>query len=198
MSGPIRLAIAERNRPFLGETVSGDATVCVRCEGDLFLAIADVLGHGKEAHAVAVEIERFLREHCCADLVDLAWRLHELLRGTRGAAAGLGYVNTVSGSLTYIGIGNTRLRKFGAASLELASQPGTLGQQIRSPRKQSVQLAPGDLLVLTTDGVSERLAREQDASLFTADVQSVAATLLHRYGKDHDDASCIVVRYGEG
>lgn len=198
MSEPIRLSIAERNRPFLGQSVSGDVTICVPCDGDLFLAIADVLGHGKEAHVVAVEIERFLRDHCCADVAGLAQRLHARLRGTRGAAAGLGYLNAATGSFTYVGIGNTRLRKFGAASVTLASQPGTFGQQIRTPREQKMQLAPGDLLVLTSDGVSERMARETDSTLLAADVQSVAANLLQRYGKDHDDASCIVLRYGNG
>jgi hypothetical protein len=198
MSEPLRLSIAERNRPFMGEAVSGDVTVCVSCDGGLFLALADVLGHGKEAHAVAVEIERFLREHCCADVAGLAQRLHARLRGTRGAAAGLGYLNGATGSLTYVGIGNTRLRKLGAASVTLASQPGTFGQQIRTPREQTMQLAPGDLLVLTSDGVSERIARDDDTTLLAADVHSVAATLLQRYGKDHDDASCIVLRYGDG
>jgi serine phosphatase RsbU (regulator of sigma subunit) len=193
------LAIAERNRPFLGEAVSGDVTLCVPTEGGLFLAIADVLGHGREAYSVAVEIKQFLREHCSADLARLARQLHERLRGTRGAAAGLGYLNTASGSVTYVGIGNTRLHQFGAGtSVSLPSQPGTLGLQIRSPREQTIQLAPGDLLVLTTDGVSERLAREREGILLAGDVHSVAAALLCRHGKDHDDASCIVVRYRDG
>jgi len=198
MKQPVQVSIAERNQPFFGEALSGDLTLCVPCNGNLFLAIADGLGHGPAAHEVVVNIERFLREQCSTDLAGLAQRLHTLLRGTRGAAAGLAYLDVASGSLAYVGIGNTRLRRYGAEGGALSSQPGTLGHQIRTPVQQTLQLAPGDLLILSTDGVSERLDREADAALLAADVQSVAAGLIHRYGKTHDDASCIVLRYGGG
>ena len=194
----MRLTYAERNRPFPGETVSGDATICVRCNDDLFLAIADALGHGKEAHAVAERIERFLRARCSANLIGLALELHALLRGTRGAAAGLAYLKAASGALTYVGIGNTRLQRFGGGKTALSSQPGTLGHQIRTPKVQVLQLAPGDIFVLATVGISERLTEFADASPSGTDVQTVAAHLLNRYGKDHDDASCIVVGYRNG
>jgi hypothetical protein len=197
MSDRLQLSFAERLRPCRWETVSGDVTVCVPCGDDLFLAIVDVLGHGQEAHTLALAIRRFLRDHYCADVAGLAGRLHAQLRGTRGAAAGLGYLNSASGSLSYVGIGNTGLRKFGAACQALPSQPGTFGQQIRTPQAQTLQLAPGDLLVLTTDGISERIAAEQDMALLTADVHAVAEAVIRRYGKEHDDASCIVVRYGD-
>src|SRR5262249_45820274 len=162
MSSTLQLSFAERVRPCRWETVSGDVTVCVPLGADLFLGIVDVLGHGPEAHTLAVAIRRFLRDHCGADVAALAGRRPAQLRGPRGAAAGLAYLNRASGALRYVGIGNTALRKFGASCQALPSQPGTFGQQIRTPQAQALQLAPGDLLVFTTDGVSERIAGEQD------------------------------------
>ena len=76
-------------RPYPGQAVSGDAAVIRPLEEGLFVAIVDVLGHGPEANDLALVIETYLDRYANMDVAALMSRLHEHLRGTRGAAVGL-------------------------------------------------------------------------------------------------------------
>jgi serine phosphatase RsbU (regulator of sigma subunit) len=182
-------------RPCQGEIVTGDTALSVRQSDGLFLAIADVLGHGPEAHAVAERIAAFLREHAGPDLTGLMGRLHHHLRGTLGAAVGLGFMDGDTGRLRYVGLGNTRLRRFGSAETRLISSDGTVGGQMRGLREEHLQLASGDVLLLTTDGVREHFGLDDYPGLLGDSAVVVARLVVQHFGKDHDDATCLAVRY---
>jgi serine phosphatase RsbU (regulator of sigma subunit) len=184
-------------RPCPGQSVGGDATVICPLEQGLFVAIVDVLGHGPEAHALALVIEDYLARHVRANVEALMKRLHEQLRGTRGAVAGLCAIDASSGRADYVGAGNTVLRRFGATETRLVSQAGVLGQNLRTLRAQTISLEPGDLILLYTDGVSDRFAAEDYPGMFRHAPKEVVQSVIKRFGKDHDDAACIAVRYGE-
>lgn len=184
-------------RPCMGERVSGDAVVIRSLEGGLFVAIIDVLGHGPEAHQLTIMIDAFLDRYATADVSGLMKRLHQHLRGTRGAAVGLCAIDSATGKIDYVGIGNTGIRRFGESDTRLVSQDGVLGQNMRTPLLQSLELASGDLLVLHTDGVSERFTTDRYPGLLRHDPAQVVRIILDRFGKDHDDSACIAVRYGQ-
>ena len=186
---------ASRIRPCSGEQVSGDAVVVRPLASGLFAAIVDVLGHGAEAHAVAVRIEGFLRRYGDADVAGLMTRLHDHLRGTRGAAVGVCAIDAATGLLEYAGTGNTVLRRLGRTDTRLVSHDGVLGQNMRTPRPQSLQLEAGDLVVLHTDGVHERFSSEDLRGVTSLPAKDVVRALVERFGKDYDDAACIAVRY---
>lgn len=182
-------------RPCLGEVVSGDTTVVRPIEGGLLVAIVDVLGHGPDAHALTLEIEAYLGRLAGARVAALMDGLHQHLRGSRGAAVGLCAVDLASGRLEYVGIGNTTLRRFGSPDLRLVSQDGVVGQNIRTPRVQTLQLGAGDLLVLHTDGVRERFSSDDVLDVAQQPPKEVAGAIVARFGKDYDDAACIALRY---
>jgi serine phosphatase RsbU (regulator of sigma subunit) len=182
-------------RPCPGERVSGDAVVIRPLEGGIFAAIVDVLGHGPEAHELAVEIDAYLARHGSSDISGLMTRLHTHLKGTRGAAVGLCAIDASAGRVLYTGTGNTVLRRFGATDTRLVSQDGVLGQNMRTPRPQTLQLEAGDLIVLYTDGVRDRFTSDDYPGVFRHAPKEVVRTILGRFGKDHDDAACIAVRY---
>ena len=184
-------------RPCMGERVSGDAVVIRPLEGGLFAAIIDVLGHGPEAHKLTQVIGTFLDRHATADVFGLMTRLHQRLQGTRGAAVGMCAVDSVAGSINYVGIGNTSLRRFGDSETRLVSYDGVLGQNMRTPLQQSLKLASGDLLVLYTDGVSDRFTTSDYPGLVRQAPDDVVRNILDRFGKDHDDSGCIAIRYCE-
>ena len=100
-------------RPCHGERVSGDAVVVRPIENGLFAAIVDVLGHGPDAHELAVDIETYLVRYGAPDVCGVMTRLHQYLKGTRGAAVGLCALDATAGRLEYVGTGNTSLRRFG-------------------------------------------------------------------------------------
>ncbi len=189
-----RIEWAKVNRPHYYEHLSGDAAVVRENEHLLFAAIVDVLGHGPEAHELAVDIERFLIAQPIRSAVGLMDRLHEYLVGTRGAVAGLCLLDRNSGLLTYAGTGNTVIRRFGTAEVRLVSRPGIVGGSRRTPKEELMTLQPGDVVLLYTDGVKDRFALSEYPQLLHDTAESIAGTVIRRFGKDYDDAACIALR----
>jgi serine phosphatase RsbU (regulator of sigma subunit) len=181
----------------MGERVSGDAVVIRPLENGLFAAIIDVLGHGPQAHELTPVIHSFLERHATADVSSLITRLHQRLKGTRGAAVGLCALDSVTGSIAYVGIGNTCMRRFGESETRLVSQDGVLGQNMRTPLLQTLKLESGDLVLLYTDGVSDRFTTAEYPGVLRHAPKGVVRTVLDRFGKDHDDSACIAIRYTE-
>lgn len=182
-------------RPCRGEQLSGDAVVIQPLDQGLFVAIVDVLGHGPEAHELTQVINAYLARYGTSDVSGLMTRLHQHLKGTRGAAVGLCAIDAATGRIDYAGIGNTAMRRFGKAETRLVSQDGVLGQNMRTPRPQTLQLEPGDLIVLYTDGVSNRFTADDYPGVLHHAPKEVASNIIQRFGKDYDDAACIAVRY---
>ena len=195
MTATERLQHASFARPKIGESVSGDTVVTRTLDEGLFVAIVDVLGHGPEAHRLTPVIDAYLGRYGSNDVYGLMARLHQHLKGTRGAAVGLCAIDTSSGRLEYAGVGNTVLRRFGETETRLVSHDGVLGHNMRTPVPQSLRLEPGDLVVLYTDGVSDRFTSEDYPGLRRHSPGDVASNIVQRFGKDHDDATCIAVRY---
>ena len=184
-------------RPCAGQRVSGDTAWVRELEDCLFLAIVDVLGHGEEAHELTPVIEAYLERAAGRHVAGVMNGLHERLRGTRGAAAGLCAIDTARGSLEYVGVGNTAIRRFGSGEGEtrLVSLDGVLGQNMRTLRPQTLALEPGDLVLLYTDGVSDRFTSASYPGLAYHEPADVTRRVIERFGKGHDDAACIALRW---
>ena len=197
LNGNRPLEHATRIRPCQGFEVGGDTIVVRPLENGLFAAIVDVLGHGPEAHDLALEIEGHLAQSWAQDLsvCELMIGLHERLRGSRGAAVGLCSIDAESGVITYTGVGNTTLRRFGKTDTRLVSQDGVLGQNMRTPKVQTLDLEAGDLVLLYTDGVQNRFSAGDYPNVIIDGPKDVVRTIVDRFGRDYDDAACIAVRY---
>ena len=121
--------------------------------------------------------------------------LHEALRDTIGAAAGIAIVDAASGSIRYAGVGNIVMRILGPRSMRLASTAGTLGHQIRTPTEQHAHLTDAGVMVLHTDGIRERFELEDYPQLRYESAATIARTIVERFGKLYDDAGCVVARF---
>ena len=181
-------------RPCPGEYVSGDLALVEARGQHTMLAVIDGLGHGPEAHAVSQRAQQFLVAHWTTDVVATLSRLHESLRGSIGAVAGLAVIDRQSGKVDYAGVGNTSYRLFGSRSLRLVSAAGNLGYQMRTPQLQSHVLGENDVVVMYTDGVKDRFDLEDYPQLVHQRPETVAQNVVERFGKSHDDATCLVVR----
>lgn len=182
-------------RPMPGERVSGDTTFIHEYDDGLLLAVVDVLGHGIEANAVANDIDLYLAEHKQSDVIQGMQELHEHLKGTRGAAATLCYIDKQSGEAQLTGVGNTVFRTFGSRELRIDAQEGVLGQNMRTPRLDTYHLQSRDILLLHSDGVQSRFTQMQYPQILCHDANTITKTVIQRFGKTHDDASCICVIY---
>jgi serine phosphatase RsbU (regulator of sigma subunit) len=190
------IEVASFARPCLGERVSGDTVVIEHRDDILFLAIVDALGHGPQANAVANQAERFLRSHWRNDVFDTMQRLHLELKGTIGAGAGLCVVDRIVREMRYTGVGNTVLRTFGSQATRLVSTDGIIGGRFRTPAVQAAPLNESGIILLYTDGVSDRFDVEQYPQIHYHSASAIAHKIVASFGKPYDDATCMAMRYG--
>ncbi len=191
---PAEVECAYFIRPCIGERLSGDAVVAERRGDTVFLGLIDGLGHGPNAHQIALSAQQFLRESWEQDLASTAKALHERLRGTDGAAAGMATLDLASRELCYLGIGNVTLRILGPSPQRLSYTEGTLGAQVRARRPEVVRLGQDDVALMFSDGISDRVRDEGAAAPKLESMRALVRRLVQQYGKAHDDASCVAVR----
>jgi anti-sigma regulatory factor (Ser/Thr protein kinase)/serine/threonine protein phosphatase PrpC len=181
-------------RPCRGELVSGDA-IYVDRRGDHFLMVViDALGHGREANRAARLAQSVLRDTKKASVMTLTQTLHEALATTVGAAAGICEIDLATKIGQYCSVGNTVGRVLGKRDIRFHSTPGVLGSNLRPPRQDRFHLEPGDVLVMYSDGISDRFGVENYPQIGYQSARTIATNLLARFGKQHDDASCVVMR----
>jgi serine/threonine protein phosphatase PrpC len=72
---------------------------------------------------------------------------------------------------------------------------GTVGSRLKVPRVETANLSPGDVLLIHTDGISERLTLEEYPQLRYQSPETVVEKILSRYGKRHDDATVVAARF---
>ena len=181
-------------RPKLGEVVCGDAAFRVDRQGGLLLLVVDGTGHGPEARDAAARVEDTVRASSATEPAILLDLLDRALRGYVGAAAGVVRIDASGRHLVYAGIGNVSARVVGTKEVRLVNRDGMLGQRFRTPREQHIELQPTDAIVMHSDGISEHFDSGSLPELAWAPAARVAALLLSRFGKRHDDASCLVAR----
>ena len=179
------------------EDECGD-TGLVREMGDrVFLALVDALGHGKEAYETALLAENYLSENYDRNLINVMQGLHLHLKGSRGVVAACCLLNKRTGNLRYVGVGNITTKIYGAQPYHFVPQDGVVGYMMSSPKEQQRQLHHGDILMLSSDGIREHFDIYDFPDLLSGTAHQIATAVLANLGKDNDDASCLVVRYGK-
>lgn len=190
---------AVAGRPLSGERHSGDAALVQPVDGGVLVAVVDGLGHGDEAAAAAKAAIAVLREHAGEPLAALVQRCHGRLQLTRGVAMVLAAVDTATGQLNWIGVGNVEAVLFASPhgpprdKLWLTNRSGVVGYRLPAVDTRSAPIFPGDLLVVATDGIDERFACEARGE---GPPGALARTILERHGKVSDDALVLVLRWG--
>lgn len=181
------------SRPITGEQVCGDRYAARVHDGALLVLVADGLGHGPLAAAAAAACaDGFLRSDLDAPAAVLD-HLHRTVSHTRGAAVSVARVE--GRDVRFAGLGNVA----GAIAFPdgerrgLVTMPGIVGHQSRGVREFGYELPPGAVLVLHTDGVSDRWTLRDYPGLSRHDPLLVAATVLRDAGVRRDDACVAVV-----
>lgn len=176
---------------------SGDVHVIAEFEHGVLVGVVDGLGHGFEAAAAARTAARVLRSFAGEPLVALVERCHEALRRTRGAVMSLASFDARAPSMTWGGIGNVEglLLRASPASRPRESivlRGGIVGYHLPSLHAATLAVAPGDVLILATDGVDERFGDDVTPG---APPREVADAILARHARGTDDALVLVARY---
>ena len=193
----LKLDVAELKRPIqtLPETgFCGDATLIIQAPTALFLALFDAAGHGYSADKTAGIAMRFLKEESTQDLTELLFSLHQVLKGTPGGVVGLCRIDMNTGRGECTGIGDVTIRMFSPESRRVVIRGGVLGDEMINPKIYPMQLAPGNVLMLYSDGVNDRLKPDDFPDFFTLSAYDIARISIDYFSKTLDDASIIVLK----
>src|SRR5260370_34111004 len=104
------------------------------------------------------------------------------------------------GSMTWLGVGSVEGRLFRTdpaarpARASLVTRGGIVGSQLPQLRAEVIAVAPGDTLILATDGINNGFA---DRLAADAPPQQLADHLLARHREGSDDSRLLVARYAE-
>ena len=98
-----------------------------------------------------------------------------------------------NGPVRFAGVGNVAATVIdGGRRRSMVSLPGILGEQRREAREFSYEKSPQALLVLHSDGLTDRWDLAAYPGLVAQPPVMVAATLIRDAAKRHDDASVLV------
>lgn len=195
---PVRPVPADGlTRPIAGETMCGDAFSVREHPAALLLMLCDGLGHGPIAAAAAgAAREEFLTDDGAEPAV-IVERLHRRMARTRGAAVGVAALHPAASAVRYAGLGNVAAHIASPGMRRsMVSMPGIAGHQRRTVREFEYPLPADGLVVLHSDGVTERWSLDDYPGLWRSSPIVVAATLLRDAGVRRDDASVLVAGAG--
>ena len=196
--GPIEWAATWR--PLPGQRICGDRSIAVDVNGTAALVgVLDGLGHGELAAEAAECGVQILGDARGEPLDALVQSCHRGLSDTRGVAMTLVHIDFQKDSLSWVGIGNVAadLVAKHPAGVEVRSSVRLAGGIVgyRVPEvvvSQDLPIRPGDLLVITSDGIDENHLDDID---FAAPALTIAEQILDSHAKDNDDALVLTARH---
>lgn len=182
-------------RPIDGEGVCGDGYAVREVDGRRQVMLCDGLGHGPLAAAAARAIVGAFADAPAGGPRSVLDHLHARARPTRGAVAAVAELDVEAGVVRFAGTGNVAATVGHAADRRvMVSLPGIVGQHRHDPREFEYPLSEGDLVVLHSDGLTDRWHFDSYPGLVSRPPLVVAATLLRDAGRRRDDAAVLVVR----
>lgn len=180
--------------PVKEEQVCGDAWAEKSTKAGQQLLLVDGLGHGIRAAAAAdAAIQIFSQKELAA--TEMIRSLHLALKNTVGAVAGLVELTPRGQTLSFIGIGNIEGKIFnGEEKQGLLSHNGTVGHALETVRQWPYSWGQNSLLILHSDGLSNRWDLGSYPGLSTRHPSVIAGVLYRDFRRERDDASVIVLR----
>jgi hypothetical protein len=181
------------SRPFRGLNICGDSFVVEERDGTFLAAVIDGLGHGYESWVAASTASEVIRGSLELSVEAIVRRCHQELRVTRGAAIGVLKVDP-HGTGEFCGVGNIEVQAINGSSPSVFCLAGIVGHNLRTSKVMPVVMKPGDIYCLMSDGVS---SRGNFKSCLPGDPESVARRIVEQWGRAHDDATAVVIGYGD-
>jgi len=184
--------------PLEGETSSGDVAVFAATPRGGLVCLIDGLGHGEPAAEAAETAAETVLARAGEPVEALLRACHEALRRTRGVVMTLTAFDLERSELEWTGVGNVeaRLVRAGGGPEARHDSPlvfaGVLGYTFPRVKPGRLPIAPGDAIVLVTDGIDASFSAR-----LTSDVpaQELADRIHANHSRGTDDALAVVVRY---
>jgi anti-sigma regulatory factor (Ser/Thr protein kinase) len=176
-----------------GEKYNGDNYFLQHFEDKTIAAVIDGLGHGQYAFEASTEARLYFTKNYKKPLDVIINDLHARLKGTRGVVISIALIDHKEGVLEYIGIGNVLTKIFNSTTtINPLKYAGFLGYKLRNFRLIRYPWIKGNIIIMTSDGISERYVTNKDPNFLKKHPIVIASTILKEYGKTQDDATVLV------
>ncbi|GAB4057737.1 SpoIIE family protein phosphatase [Catellatospora paridis] len=182
-------------RPLTGETVSGDCYAVRTAGGRRQVMVCDGLGHGPLAAAAAQTAFNIFHTAPDEPPMMLVERMHRGMSHTRGAALTVAEIDPDAAVLRTCGMGNVAATVLtGDERRSTVSMPGIAGHGRAVIKQFEYPFGAESLLVMHSDGVSDKWSLQHSPGLSTRSPLLIAATVLRDAGVRRDDACVLVAR----
>ena len=197
--GPMEWSVAARALP--GEESSGDQAVAIDVDGRaVVFGVIDGLGHGPQAAAAARRAASVVGRHVTQPLDQVLDACHREVALTRGAAMTLARIDFDTSTLQWTGVGNVSAALLSRTPGGLAATSfvrlinGIVGFSMpRLLAPEAIEMRPGHLLVMATDGITED---HLDGLDFAASAEAIANRILGEHTRVTDDAPALAAHDG--
>jgi phosphoserine phosphatase RsbX len=181
------------SRPYKGLSICGDSFVIELRDEYVLTAVVDGLGHGYESSVAAGRAVEVIREHADLSVEAILRRCHQELRVTRGAAVGLLKIAR-GGEGEFCGIGNIEVAALTGKPPSVFCLAGIVGHNVRASKVMRFMMSQGDIYCMMSDGIS---TRGNFKACLPGAPETVARRIVESWGKDHDDATALVLGFGD-
>jgi anti-sigma regulatory factor (Ser/Thr protein kinase) len=184
--------------PYPGETACGDAWAYAETERGPTLFLADGMGHGPAAAAAAEGATKAFLSNAAQTCLVGAQNIHRALAPTRGAAIAVACVDAAEKTVRFIGVGNIAAMLVDGANVKrMVSNHGTAGHAAPRIREFAYSYERGCLLILHSDGLSQKWNLEDYPGLASAHPSLIAGVLFRDHRRGRDDAGVVAMRVAQ-
>lgn len=162
------------------------------------IAIVDAIGTDDEAFAAGQTAIAILDDYTHQSMPTLFDKCDRALKNTSGVAITAAVFNTSYNTVSWFGVGNIegllwhRSMHTSPRYHQLALQTGLSGQGLNSLNEKCLPVQPGDLVILTSDGLFPGVV---EALPIEGRPRAVADKILQDYAKDNEEATLLIARY---
>jgi anti-sigma regulatory factor (Ser/Thr protein kinase) len=191
-SGPTYAIVG---RPHPDERVSGDEGLVIREKNTIIAVLADGLGHGPEAMRAAHKACQAASEASGRTPAERLASCEAALRDTRGAAVAVAQLDLLTDEVSVAIAGNVRVGIYRQDSAQrFPYTPRVLGRGSRGSFQTTTLPRRGGILLLCTDGVSEREDPLTDRLGLVSWPLPLAWRLVMERNPARDDTMAIAIR----
>jgi len=191
--GPMELGVINRPKP--GQEVCGDFWAVEHRAGRSLFFLADGLGHGPDAALASLEAVRAFRKNAARRPKETLEAVHAAIHKTRGVAAALAEIDFEKRQVCFAGIGNIAGTIYTPGqSQSMVSHNGIVGHQVRKVQEFLYPWVPQALLILHSDGLSQRWLLDRYTGLTVRPPSLIAGVLYRDFQRQSDDATVLVAR----
>lgn len=191
------MQVAIAKQALRGDPHCGDQCAAWEHGNKITLCVADGLGHGEYAEEASRAAVAYVGQHLCESLEKIFAGCDSAVRHTRGVAMGIAVIDTEAQTVTFGGVNNIRMMIVGQKTRRARCRHGIVGGGYKRFMPEALPLAPGDLVILYSDGLKEFPRLPDTAAADCPDLQRLADQLLQDWDCGTDDAAILIYRREE-